>query len=189
MKWGKLTMKDLIKDKTVIARLIRQASKWIKNTVAIRRILQNIVEQEQGCFRKPFDYFLDFYKMGPKTVALLFYAAFGELTVVPVVSHVMETSTILQWTNAKTEEEAAWQFQYTVHKSINIQINGAVGAIGQVINEGGQDEMLQIAKADERELIEKNINGKQKKVLQDKQGGLKLFFKQKMEDNSKIETK
>ena len=98
----------------------------------------------------------------------------------------METSTILQWTNAKTEEEAAWQFQYTVHKSINIQINNAVGAIGQVINEGGQDEMLQIAKADERELIEKIINGKQKKVLQDKQGGLKLFFRQKMEDKPSL---
>jgi hypothetical protein len=47
-KQGALTLEELVADPQLIARILRQTSKWAKNTIIVHKILKDIVEKKGG---------------------------------------------------------------------------------------------------------------------------------------------
>ena len=71
-----------------VASILRQTSKWVKNTFVVTNIFRYIEQEWNGVPSQDFSKWLDFYEIGPKTGSLIFYAAFGKMMTLPVDSHV-----------------------------------------------------------------------------------------------------
>ena len=130
-KIGNLTMKKLVKDKFFASQILRQCSKWVKNSFAINNICKYIIKEREGNYRLSYNELINFFEMGPKTAALIMYSVFGEITTVPVDSHVYEIAKKLNWSDGTSAEEVAWHFQYLVPDDMKIAINDACGSIKQ----------------------------------------------------------
>ena len=90
-----------------IVAMLQQTSKWVKNTFVIVNIFRHIQLMWKGEPSRNFHDWIQFNEIGPKTAALLFYAAFGETVALPVDSHVYYAFQQWQWTNAKSEDECS----------------------------------------------------------------------------------
>jgi endonuclease III len=116
-----------------IAAMLRQTSKWVKNTYVLMNIFRHI-EQEWKCIpSQEFSEWLRFYEIGPKTGSLIFHAAFGKMMTLPVDSHVWHAFRKWGWTNAKTTDECSWQASEWMDPSYFIPTNDAIGAIRQTL--------------------------------------------------------
>ena len=82
-----------------------------------------------GNYTLPFDEFINFHQIGPKTAALLMYSAFDILCTVPVDIHVSNMASQLGWINGIDNDEISWQLKQYVPSSMYIDINDACGAI------------------------------------------------------------
>jgi endonuclease III len=126
---------DSYLDPHSIAAMIRQTSKWVKNTFVLVHIFRHIKE-EWNC--KPshnFHDWINFYEIGPKTASLFFHAAFNELVTLPVDSHVWFAFKKWNWTNAKNEDECSWQAYNWMDPKYFIATNDAIGSIRQTLAE------------------------------------------------------
>ena len=80
-----------------------------------------------------FNDWIQFNEIGPKTAALLFHAAFGVTAALPVDSHVYHAFQQWQWTNAKSEDECAWQASQWMEKKYLVTTNDAIRSIRQCL--------------------------------------------------------
>ena len=126
---------QLYEDPYRIAALIRQTSKWVKNTYVLMNIFSHIHNKWNGVPSKNFHEWLNFYEIGPKTAALLFHSAFDteSLPALPVDSHVWFAFKKWKWTNAKTPNECSWQASKWIPPSYFIKTNDAIGSIRQTL--------------------------------------------------------
>jgi endonuclease III len=122
---------DLCDSPLVIASLIRQTSKWVKNTFVLVNIFRHIRDKWNGVPSKNFTDWLQFYEVGPKTAALFFHAAFDIPATLPVDSHVWHAFKKWNWTNAKTPDECSWQASRWMPPDYFIKTNDAIGSIRQ----------------------------------------------------------
>ena len=124
---------DLYKEPLKIASILRQTSKWVKNTVVLVNILRHIQVDLKGEIPMRFSDWLNYYEIGPKTASLLFHAAFGQQHTVPIDSHVWYAFNKLKWTNAKYREECSWQASQWISPKYFITTNDAIGSIRQTL--------------------------------------------------------
>jgi endonuclease III len=90
---------DIYKRPYQIAAMLRQTSKWVKNTFVLMNIFHHIDEEWGGVPSESFSDWISFYEIGPKTGALIFHAAFGKMMTLPVDSHVWHAFRKGGWTN------------------------------------------------------------------------------------------
>jgi endonuclease III len=114
-----------------IAEILRQTSKWVKNTFVLMNIFRFIQEKWKGVPSQNFHDWINFYEMGPKTTSLLFHSVFDTQVTVPVDSHVWYAFRKWKWTNAKTPDECSWQASQWIPPSYFIKTNDAIGSIRQ----------------------------------------------------------
>jgi hypothetical protein len=113
-KMGSLSIDQLIAKPVLIAQILRQTSKWAKNTVStqalfiplsrlsqtpqcfnawlqviILKILTDIQTTRKGVIPLDLKEWIQYHEMGPKTAALLLWSYIGKETTVPVDSHVI----------------------------------------------------------------------------------------------------
>jgi hypothetical protein len=148
-----LTM-EIHKNPLKIASILRQTSKWVKNTVSymnkcrttipnhhltfpkkfvIVHILSHISEDLNGSIPQDFDSWLNFHEIGPKTASLLFHAAFGKQSTLPTDSHVWYAFTKMKWTNATTEDECSWQATLWMDPNYFVKTNDCIGSVRQIL--------------------------------------------------------
>ena len=124
---------DLCDEPYQIAAMIRQTSKWVKNTFVISNIFRYIRDVWNGIPSTKFNDWLQFKEIGPKTASLLFYAAFNMSSTLPVDSHVWHAFKQWKWTNATSEDECSWQALKWMESSYFIMANDAIGSIRQAL--------------------------------------------------------
>jgi endonuclease III len=124
---------DLYKRPLAIAAMLRQTSKWVKNTFVLTNIFQHIEQEWNGIPSQDFSEWLMFHEIGPKTGSLIFHAAFGKMMTLPVDSHVWHAFRKWDWTNAKSTDECSWQASQWMDQSYFIATNDAIGAIRQTL--------------------------------------------------------
>jgi endonuclease III len=98
---------DLYKRPLAIAAMLRQTSKWVKNTFVLMNIFQHIEQEWNGIPSQDFSEWLMLYEIGPKTGSLIFHPAFGKMMTLPVSSHVWHAFRKWEWTNAKSTDECS----------------------------------------------------------------------------------
>jgi endonuclease III len=113
--------------------MLRQTSKWVKNTFVLTNIFQHIEQEWNGIPSQDFSEWLMFHEIGPKTGSLIFHAAFGKMMTLPVDSHVWHAFRKWDWTNAKSTDECSWQASQWMDQSYFIATNDAIGAIRQTL--------------------------------------------------------
>ena len=118
--------------------MIRQTSKWVKNTFVLVNIFRHIVEDWKGVPSTDFHEWINFYEIGPKTASLLFHAAFSQCVTLPVDSHVWYAFKQWKWTNAKSPDECSWQASQWMEPSYFLKTNDAIGSIRQTLAEKAQ---------------------------------------------------
>jgi endonuclease III len=116
-----------------IASMIRQTSKWVKNTFVIVNIFRHIKENWKGVPCDDFHRWINFYEIGPKTAGLLFHAVWEKSVTLPVDSHVWDAFQLWSWTNAKTPDECSWQASKWMPPDYFIKTNDAIGSIRQTL--------------------------------------------------------
>jgi endonuclease III len=124
---------DLHKDPYAIASLLRQTSKWVKNSFVIINIFKHIQEQWNGVPSDDLHDWLKFYEIGPKTASLILHAAFNKSTALPVDSHVWYAFRKWKWTNAKTPDECSWQASSWIPSNYYIKTNDVIGSLRQAL--------------------------------------------------------
>lgn len=129
-------------DPYFIASLIRQTSKWVKNTFVIVNIFRHIKEQWNSLPSENFHDWINFYEIGPKTAALLFHAAFNQAVTLPVDSHVWHAFKAWNWTNAKSPDECSWQAYNWMPPEYFIKTNDTIGSIRQSIAEKSKTKRI-----------------------------------------------
>jgi endonuclease III len=117
----------------VIAAMLRQTSKWVKNTFVILNIFRHIATEWKGVPSQVFSDWPMFYEIGPKTGSLIFHAAFGKMMTLPVDSHVWHAFRQWGWTNAKGTDECSWQASQWMDPSYFILTNDVIGLIRQTL--------------------------------------------------------
>jgi endonuclease III len=133
---------DMHKNPLAIAAILRQTSKWVKNTFVLINIFRHIEEEWNGVPSQNFDDWINFYEIGPKTAALLFHSIFDTPVTVPVDSHVWHAFKAWKWTNAKTTDECSWQASQWVPAPYFIKTNDVIGSIRQQLAEHVPQRML-----------------------------------------------
>ena len=126
---------DIYKDPLLIASILRQTSKWVKNTFVLVNIFRHIQEEWKNIPSQDFNDWLKFYEIGPKTASLLFHAAFDKAVTLPVDSHVWFAFKKWNWTNAKTPDECSWQASQWIPPDYFIKTNDVIGSIRQQLAE------------------------------------------------------
>ena len=124
---------EIYNDPYAIASILRQTSKWVKNTFVIMNIYRHIHLIWNNVPSQNFSEWLEFYEIGPKTASLIFHAAFGKLTTLPVDSHVMHAFSKWGWTNAKSPDECSWQASQWMDPSLFLSTNDTIGSIRQTL--------------------------------------------------------
>ena len=124
---------DLCDQPYRIAAMIRQTSKWVKNTFVIANIFRYIRDVWHGVPSRNFNDWLEFKEIGPKTASLLFHAAFNLTSTLPVDSHVWHAFKQWNWTNATSEDECSWQALRWMESTYFIKTNDAIGSIRQAL--------------------------------------------------------
>jgi endonuclease III len=114
-----------------IASLLRQTSKWVKNTFVLVGIFKHIEQKWNGKPSQDLHDWLNFREIGPKTAALLLHAAFNKATALPVDSHVWYAFRKWGWTNAKSPDECSWQSSRWIPPDYYIKTNDTIGSIRQ----------------------------------------------------------
>jgi endonuclease III len=134
-------------DLHAIAAMLRQTSKWVKNTFVIANIFRYI-EHKWNCVpSEDFCKWLEFYEIGPKTGALIFHAAFGRMETLPVDSHVWFAFRHWGWTNALSPTECSWQARSWMDPSYFIKTNDVIGSLRQTLaNYKNRKEILRHAR-------------------------------------------
>jgi endonuclease III len=122
---------DIYKNPHEIASIIRQTSKWVKNTFVLINIFQYIKEVWNNEPSQNFHEWINFHEMGPKTVGLLFHSVFEKSVALPVDSHVWYAFRQWGWTNATTPDECSWQATQWIPQTYFIKTNDAIGSIRQ----------------------------------------------------------
>ena len=112
-----------------ITAMIRQTSKWVKNTYVLVNIFRYIRDIWKGELSLDFHQWLKFKEIGPKTASLLFHAAFNLVYSLPVDSHVWHAFKKWNWTNAQSEDKCSWQALDWMEKQYYIKTNDAIGSI------------------------------------------------------------
>jgi endonuclease III len=126
-----------------LAALMRQTSKWVKNTFVLVNIFQHIEIQWRGVPSKKFNDWINLHEIGPKTAALLFHAAFEMSEALPVDSHVWCAFRRWKWTNATSRDECSWQATNWMDSSYYLKTNDAIGSIRQALaDKKTKDELL-----------------------------------------------
>jgi endonuclease III len=72
----------------LIAAMLQQTSKWVKNTFVLMSIFRYIETEWKGFPSDDFSDWLRFYEIGRKTGSLIFHAAYGKMMTLPVDSQV-----------------------------------------------------------------------------------------------------
>jgi endonuclease III len=145
-KFPKLSL-DVYKEPHTIAAILRQTSKWVKNTFVLINIFTHIEEEWNGVLSQEFKDWIIFYEIGTKTAALLFHAAFNKSSTLPVDSHVWHAFRNWGWTNAKSTDECSWHASTWMDPSYFITTNDAIGSIRQTLaNKSKKHMLLQLAK-------------------------------------------
>jgi endonuclease III len=107
----------------VIAAMLRQMSKWVKNTFVLVNIFRHIELEWHGIPSQDFSDWPQFFEIGPKTGSLIFHAAFGKMMTLPVDLHVWYAFCKWGWTNAKSTDECSWQASQWIDPSYFISTN------------------------------------------------------------------
>lgn len=124
---------EIHKDPYALASLIRQTSKWVKNTFVLINIFKHIKYEWSGVPSQDFHDWLNFYEIGPKTASLLLHSAFNKAAALPVDSHVWFAFRKWGWTNAKTPDECSWQASLWIPPAYYIKTNDVIGSIRQAL--------------------------------------------------------
>jgi endonuclease III len=124
---------QVYKDPYLIAAIIRQTSKWVKNTFVLVNIFRYIDEVWNGTPSDDFREWLMFFEIGPKTASLIFTSVFDQTVALPVDSHVWHAFRKWQWTTAKSPDECSWQASKWMPPSYFIKTNDAIGSIRQAL--------------------------------------------------------
>jgi endonuclease III len=123
--------------------MLRQTSKWVKNTFVVMNIFQHIATEWKGVPSQVFSNWLMFYEIGPKTGSLIFHAAFGKMMTLPVDSHIWHAFRQWGWTNAKGTGKCSWQASQWMDLSYFILTSNVIGSIRQTLaNQGTQKAIL-----------------------------------------------
>jgi endonuclease III len=126
-----------------VASMIRQTSKWVKNTFVIINIFRYIKENWYGIPCDDFHRWINFYEIGPKTASLLLHAVWDKSSTLPVDSHVWDAFRLWEWTNATTADECSWQASCWMPDEYFIKTNDAIGSIRQSLaNKSSQHILL-----------------------------------------------
>lgn len=146
---------EIYKEPFLIAAMIRQTSKWVKNTFVLANIFRHIDQAWKGSPSQLFDDWISFHEMGPKTAALIFHAAFDKAVALPVDSHVFHAFQKWSWTNAKSPDECCYQASHWMDPTYFIKTNDAIGAIRQTLADKKQrDRLIRKAKLFDPEIYE-----------------------------------
>jgi endonuclease III len=138
---------EIYKDPQTLAAILRQTSKWIKNTFVLVKIFKHIHEKMDGVPPQEFNYWINFYEIGTKTAALLLHAAFNKSSTLPVDSHVWHAFRKWEWTNAKSTDECSWQASQWMDLSYFIKTNDAIGSIRQTLaDKSKKHRLIRLAK-------------------------------------------
>jgi endonuclease III len=113
--------------------MLRQTSKWVKNTFVSMNIFWYIETEWKGIPSEDFSDWLCFYEIGLKTGSLIFHAAYGKMMTLPVDSHVWHAFRCWGWTNAKGTDECSWQASQWMDPSYFIVTNDVIGSIRQTL--------------------------------------------------------
>jgi endonuclease III len=92
--------------------------------------------------------------MGPKSTALLLWAAFEIRCGLPVDSHVLYAFKAWGWTNALTADECSWQAAQWLPSEDQIKTNDVIGSIRQQLV-SRRPHLLRMAKRVDDSFFEK----------------------------------
>ena len=104
----------------------------MKNSVAIHKVLSNILLEKKGTLPLDFGSWMKYHEFQSKTVSLILHCLTGQPPTVPVDRHVFHFFQATNLSNAKNTEELAYQLHYFIDEEDYIKVNDNIGCLAQL---------------------------------------------------------